>query len=218
MLPNNNTVFIDEPSAGAMDLLIGELDRAEHLFIRDQSFNRDRVSYERIRGKEDVEFLVKSNHIHPESVGLVSHAYQIAGTINYGPVSLRADSITGETKREQTIRSLMNYLRVRLGLRGKDFIWVATTEYGYQNRPHGHFLVSFDGVTDPAKIPSFDTCSTLLSSILNDLALESGEPCLGTLVVEPVTNSPGAVAYLCKEEYRRPDKVFYYSTGLIRKS
>ena len=216
MLPSNKTMFIDEPSGAAMDLILGELDRASHLFIRDQSFDRDRVSYEKIRGREDVEFLVKSDHIHPEAVGLVSHAYQVAGTINWGPMNLRADSIPGETKRKLTTGRIMNYLRVRLGLNGKKFVWVATTEYGYENRPHGHFLISFDGVTNPSKVPSAETCRGFLQSILHDLAVESDEPCLGEILVQPVTNSPGAVAYLCKEEYRRPHKAFYYSTSLTK--
>lgn len=209
---NRNTL----PSVGASNPPTGE-ERAAHLFIKDHDFNRDRLVYERISSREDVEYLVKTNHIHPEAVGLVAYRYQIAGTINYGPVGLRADSITGEAGREQTIRKLLNRFRVTLGLRGGDFIWAATTEYGYENRPHGHFLISFDHVTSPMKVPSYTTCCGLIPSILNDLAVESGEPSLGTVIVEPVTNSPGAVAYLSKEEYRRPHKAFYYSTGLVKR-
>lgn len=206
----------DLPSVGASNLPKGE-ERAARLFIKDHDFNRDRLVYDRISSREDVEFLVRTNHLHPEAVGLVKHTYQVAGTINYGPVSLRTDSITGEAGREQTIQKLLNRFRFTLGLRGKDLIWAATTEFGYENRPHGHFLISFDHVTSPMKVPSYTTCCGLIPSILNDLAVESGEPSLGTVIVEPVTNSPGAVAYLCKEEYRRPDKAFYYSTGLVKR-
>lgn len=204
------------PNVGASNPPTGE-ERAARLFIKDHDFNRDRLVYGRISSREDVEYLVRTNHLHPEAVGLVAYRYPIAGTINYGPVSLRADSITGEAGREQTIRKLLNRFRVTLGLRGRDFIWAATTEFGYENRPHGHFLVSFDRVTSPTKVPSYTTCCGLIPSILNDLAVESGEPSLGTVIVEPVTNSPGAVAYLCKEEFRRSDKAFYYSTGLVKR-
>jgi len=54
-----------------------------------------------------------------------------------------------------------------------------------------------------------------LVKALADMAAETGDDCLGELMLAPVTNSLGAVAYLSKEEYHRPFKKFMFSTGLI---
>ncbi len=211
-------ILSDEPCKVQMDVLLDGLDRTEHLFIRDKSQEKDRLSYEKIRDREDVEFLVKSNHIHPEAVGLVTHQYQIAGTINFGPLRLRSDNDRGETAREEVIRKLMNRFRIALKIRGKDLIWIATTEYGYGNRPHGHFLISFEKTSESVSIPEFETIKSILNAFLFDLAQETGDPCLGDMDISPVTNSMGACSYLCKKEYRRAFKAFYYSTGLIKRS
>lgn len=217
--PNTiNQILSDEPSKVQMDALLDDLDRTEYLFIRDKSQDKDWVSYEKIRDRDDVEFLVKNNHVHPEAVGLVVYQYQIAGTINYGPLRLRSDSDRGETAREEVIRKLMNRFRIALNIRGKDFIWIATTEYGYGNRPHGHFLISFDKTSESFSIPEVDTIKTVLNACLFDLAKETEDPCIGDMEITPVTNSMGACSYLCKKEYRRPFKAFYFSTGLIKRS
>ena len=206
--------FVDTPSNSAIDLLLADLDR--DLFIKDETGERERLVYDKIKSPGDLDFLIGVNRIHPEAAGLARFNYKLAGTINYGPLRLRAASARGESEREQMIRKLMGRFRRALNLRGKDFIWTATTEYGYGNRPHGHFLISFDEVY-PSLVGSltFPTCEAVLNSCLSDLAKETNDACLGDLVLESVSNSLGAVAYLSKEEYGRGHKAFYYSTALI---
>ncbi len=171
-----------------------------------------RVLFDQIRSEKHLDLLIKDDRVHPEAHGLIDRSYQIAGTINYGPLRFRKDSEASEHQRESVLRQLMSRIRIALNLRGKDFFWVASTEFGYGNRPHGHFLISFS--RQPANIAGV---IAEVREAFAELAKDLAETTLGDLQLSEVSNSIGAVAYLCKEEYGHRFKTFYYSTSLVKR-
>jgi len=199
---------IDDPVNPLISNLLDGLDALEGL---DFSENRKTCPYGLITSEKQLELLVNENRLHPEVFGLKNYEFQLAGTINYGPIRFRNDTTQSEGLRDDLIRQLMGRVRVGLGLRGKDIFWVATTEYGYENRIHTHFLVGIAGralVPTAALTQATDRAFTSLSAHFN-------ESQLGTLHLNKVTNPLGAISYLCKEEYRRPMKHFIFSKTII---
>jgi len=206
-LPVNLT--LDEP----VNAVISDMLNAFYLLEGiDLSEGKVECPYHRITTLDQLSLLIKEDRIHPEALGLSRFNFHLAGTLNYGPIRFRGDNPQSENNREQLIRKLMSRVRVGLGLRGKQFHWVAATEYGYENRIHSHFLLNL-GVK--SSLPS-SVHITQVESAFGNLAKEMNEQVLGTLHLSPITNSIGAVGYLCKEEYRRPMKHFIYSQSLVK--
>jgi hypothetical protein len=207
-LPVNLT--LDEPVNTVISDMLNEFYLLEGIDLIE---SKAECPYHRITTLDQLSLFIKEDRIHPEALGLSRFNFHLAGTLNYGPIRFRGDNPQSENNREQLIRKLMSRVRVGLGLRGKQFHWVATTEYGYENRIHSHFLLNL-GVK--ASLPS-SVHITQVESAFGDLAKEMNEEVLGTLHLSPITHSIGAVAYLCKEEYRRPMKYFIYSQSIVSK-
>lgn len=159
-----------------------------------------------------LEELVKGDRVHPEALGLSRYPFTLAGTINFGPMRFRSDSSHGEKLREELIRRLMGRIRMGLEISGKQYRWVATTEYGYENRPHCHFLLGF---AQRLSQTPYRLLELQVETSFAELAGDYGQPTLGDLHLSPVSSHFGAVAYLCKEEFNRAIKAFYYSKSFI---
>lgn len=169
-----------------------------------------RINFEKIESEDTLGLMINRDIVHPEAFALIGRAYQIAGCINYGPLRFRAASENGENERESLIRQLMGRTRISLGLNGKRFFWIGCTEYGYGNRPHTHFLISV-----PLNSIENQVIIEAIQSSFAKLASDLGELTIGDLNLSEVSNSVGAVAYLCKEEYGHRFKTFHYSTSLV---
>jgi hypothetical protein len=206
-IPVKSVSTVLEPENTMITRMLGELEGFEAPDTRNSS-----ASYLSTDNYAQLEKMVKDDRVHPEALGLSRYSFELAGAINFGPLRFRSDSSNGEKLREELLRKFMGRIRIALGISGKQFRWVATTEYGYENRPHCHFLVGLP--QSLAQTPY--TVLELQSEIkFTDLAGDYGEATLGDLKLTPISSHFGAVAYLCKEEYHRPNKDFYYSRSLI---
>jgi hypothetical protein len=181
-----------------------------HSDVVDMSTGIRRIVWEKVTTSEQLEFLVHNNIVHPEVIGLNQYNWTLFGTIQYGPVKYRLDTDRSESSRESVLRQLMSRIRVLLNIRGKDFKWVGCTEYGYENRPHSHFLISL-----PNTYLDKPNLIEVIQANFTQLGINLGEKTLGSLVIIPTIQSTGSIAYICKEEYRRTFKRFYYSTCFV---
>jgi hypothetical protein len=197
---------MDEPVNEVVTQMLEDLSALDGLEFGE---GRKRCAFDKIASHRQLELLVKADRIHPEAFALSRYNFELFGTINYGPIRYRQDSPQSEKIRDELLRQLMGRVRIALNLRGRDFWWVSSTEYGYENRVHGHFLIGLK-----TKVVT-EFLSILFNRSLGDLTQVNGDPLIGTLHLEPITNSMGAVAYLCKEEFQRPMKHFIYSSSIL---
>jgi hypothetical protein len=202
--PLNSLSETDNPT------IIRLLDELATLESLDFSATCKVCPYSLITSANQLEALVACDRLHPEVIGLSHYAFQIAGVINYGPMRFRSDTGPSAKLREDLIRQLMSRLRIALRLRGSECWWVCATEYGYENRIHSHFIF---GLNEKTNTPS-ERLISLLHHGFKELSKNFNEEQIGTLNLTPVINSVGAVAYLCKEEYRRPMKHFIFSQSI----
>jgi len=118
------------------------------------------------------------------------------------------------TKRESQARDFMNRVQRRLGLRQKEMIFFATTEFGDTGNGHLHLLISMDGLRKKCRLDKIEYCTNQISHIL-DIVRSEIFPTSIKIGYEPILSDEDSqkrlLSYVCKKEDQRDYKHCFYS-------
>lgn len=152
--------------------------------------------------------------IHPEAHTLKAYEWQGLLTLKF----YRNDS--GKDMRVQFLEKLMENLRVKLRISDREFNWVACNEFGSDSCEHLHVIFSFDYLRDKnrmdkLKITDFSEKGQFFAQGEESVGYICREMQLKRTTVDfhwrPKSENEGLVAYFCKEENGREDKIFIFS-------
>jgi len=185
-----------------------------HLISFKEGVGEWMVKFDEVRDRSDITYLINEGYLHPEARAMSQFRFQWFGTVNYWSQSMRSNSPHAQSKRSAYLRFLLSKLRIELGLRGKDFDFFASEEFGAGGRPHHHFLVGFHKPLPKDLLPLEDHLRTLARTLHQEHDL----PLVEDIVVDQISNLSGSVAYVCKKERHRSFKHFMFSSTLIPSS
>jgi hypothetical protein len=118
------------------------------------------------------------------------------------------------TKREGQARDFINRIQRRLGLRQKEMIFFATTEFGDTGSGHLHVLISLDGLRQKCRSEKLKRCSERFPRIVDNVRATMFQSSLkiGCESIMPDDeNQQKILSYICKKEYQRDYKHCFYS-------
>jgi hypothetical protein len=118
------------------------------------------------------------------------------------------------TKREGQARDFINRIQRRLGLRQKEMIFFATTEFGDTGNGHLHLLISMDGLRKKGRLDKVEYCTNQIPHIL-DIVRSEMFPTSIKIGYESILadedNQKRLLSYVCKKEDQRDYKHCFYS-------
>ena len=173
-------------------------------FIDSNGFN-----YNLVNTQEKLRALMYMDKLHKEAYNLTDYPWQLHLTIHYGPSRFKYDTFDAECLRKYLIIKLMSYIRIKLHLHGKNIFWFACTEFGAESNAHLHVLLG----THKRNLKTDESKSIILSSIA-EVAKHFGVSGIGSPKIVDINNPYGSLAYLCKKQFGRKDKSFYFSKSI----
>lgn len=112
-------------------------------------------------------------------------------------------SEAANNRRERLARDFMNRLQRRIGLRQKEMLFFASTEFGKSEKGHLHVLISFDGLRDKGRGDKIDSSNALINAAVNETREEMFPDSL-KIGCDPVGTSEqdqrAVLSYICKKE------------------
>ena len=154
---------------------------------------------------------------HPEAYRLKELDWLVVGTLTWKVASRRRETDLASHNRLSDFDLLIAKTSYSFKRRHKEFPTVLTQEFHDSGEVHFHFLM--------LKLPRIEIDPQKLSKVMKDLwevelrPLDLTRKGIGTAQIEPYdshTHGPAGVLYLCKRQFRRPDKDFTFSKSFWR--
>jgi hypothetical protein len=170
---------------------------AKKLLIGLRTFENDKKDYE----------------VQPEYKFLQLYNWEGMITTRFEFGSLSKDNGAGAFRREGFVRALMNDLRKKWKLRKNQMYWAAAIEFGNNDIAHAHILINFYPlIVKGLEIPDLSNLSEILQESAERIRSLHRLPIRSVNSHwTPTFDSDDLVRYICKVEFARPHKVFYYS-------
>jgi len=151
---------------------------------------------------------------HPETHFLNSYEWEGMITIRFESTDWKSKTDLGYGRREHLLRALMNNLRRKWNLNGKDINWVASTEFGISGAAHCHLIFSFNPLVRKGRIsPQLTDFEGIVKESISHICREFQVPGRSIDVKwSPKYDDYGLVKYVCKKEFGHDDKHFIWSS------
>ena len=167
------------------------------------------INHNLINTQQKLHALMYMDKLHKEAYNLTDYPWKLHLTIHYGPSRFKYDTVNSECLRENLIIKLMSYIRIKLHLHGKNIFWFACTEFGAESNAHLHVLLG----AHKRNFKTVESKLIILSSIA-EVAKHFDVSGIGSPKIVDIHNPYGSLAYLCKKQFGRKDKSFYFSRSI----
>lgn len=134
--------------------------------------------------------------------------------------SFSSQSEAAFTQREGQVRDFLNRIQRLLGLRMKEMVFFAATEFGDTGNGHLHVLVSLDGLRQKCRLEKLAICAASFPQAVENVRAEMLPKSL-KIGCEPILFDPDSqkrlLSYVCKMEQGRDYKHCFFSRWLNKK-